>query len=115
MLIHSSLVKAKDHLAKYPRARGSLWLSLDAGLRLWLQSAAPSPHPRGPFTPPQWPKLRVTSDLALPSRLEGRAGGAHQSLTKDWKSPEKPMCPGRSGGSSWRTLVRTSKYVLQFL
>lgn len=39
----------------------------------------------------------------------------HQSLTKDWKSREKPMLRGSRGGSSCSTLVRTSKSVLQFL
>ena len=49
-----------------------------------------------------------------------RGGGAgagdvtHQSLTKAWKSPEKPMAGGSRGGSSCSTFVSTSKSVLQF-
>ena len=38
----------------------------------------------------------------------------HQSLTKAWKSPEKPMAGGSRGGSSCSTFVSTSKSVLQF-
>lgn len=44
-----------------------------------------------------------------------RVWESHQSLTKDWKSWEKFMPCGSTGGSSWRTLVSTSKSVLQFL
>ena len=45
---------------------------------------------------------------------DGDRDVTHQSLTKAWKSPEKPMAGGSRGGSSCSTFVSTSKSVLQF-
>ena len=45
---------------------------------------------------------------------DGDRDVTHQSLTKAWKSPEKPMAGGSRWGSSCSTFVSTSKSVLQF-